>query len=248
MIGHIHSVESFGSADGPGVRYLIFLQGCPMRCRYCHNPDIWSFTGGTDMSADELLDKAKRYRAYWGPEGGITVSGGEALSQVSFVRELFEKAHVLGINTCLDTSLAPFTTKEPFYSEFQNLMHSTNLVLADIKHIDPVEHQKLTGHPNTNILEALRWLSDHDVPVWIRQVLVPGITDVDKYLERTRDFIATLHNVKRVEVLPYHTLGIYKWDALHIPYTLRDVKPPSPQRVERAQRILSDKPSTIEED
>lgn len=238
MQGRIHSVESFGSADGPGVRFLIFLQGCPMRCRYCHNPDTWKFEGGTMMEADELLDQAERYRAYWGPEGGITVSGGEALMQLPFVTELFEHAHERGINTCLDTSLAPFTPKEPWISDFERLMRSCDLVLADIKHIDPEEHLKLTGHTNKNILEGLRWLSDHEVPVWIRHVLVPGITDVDAYLERTHDFIATLGNVQRIEVLPYHTLGIFKWDELGIPYTLAGVEPPAPERVENALHIL----------
>ena len=238
MQGRIHSVESFGSADGPGVRFLIFLQGCPMRCRYCHNPDTWKLDGGTLMEADDLLDQAERYRSYWGPEGGITVSGGEALMQVPFVCELFEKAHERGINTCLDTSLAPYTEAEPWHQGFERLMASCDLVLADIKHIDPDEHQKLCQHGNANILEGLRWLSDHKVPVWIRHVLVPGISDNDEYLKRTHDFIATLENVERIEVLPYHTLGIYKWDELGIPYMLRDTEPPAPERVENALHIL----------
>lgn len=238
MLGRVHSTESFGSADGPGVRYLIFLQGCPMRCRYCHNPDTWDTSKSTLMEADELLDQAERYRNYWGPEGGITVSGGEALMQVDFVAELFEKAHARGINTCLDTSLAPFSRTQPFFDKFQKLMASCNLLLADIKHIDPQCHRDLTGHDNAKILDGLRWLSDAGVPVWIRHVLVPGITDDDAYLRRTRAFIETLGNVRRIEVLPYHTLGIYKWDELGIPYTLRDCKPPTAERVHNAERIL----------
>ena len=238
MQGRVHSIESFGSADGPGVRYLIFLKGCPMRCRYCHNPDTWAMDGGTLMGADELLDEAERYRSYWGPQGGITVSGGEALAQTGFLIELFEKAKARGINTCLDTSLAPFTRNEPYLSEFNRLMGSCDLVMADIKHIDPVEHKKLTGRGNANILDCLRYLSDAGQPVWIRHVLVPGITDIDEYLFRTRDFIATLANVERVEVLPYHTLGVFKWRELGIPYTLEGVEPPAPERVARAQRIL----------
>ena len=238
MLGRIHSTESFGSADGPGVRYLIFLQGCPMRCRYCHNVDSWGFNKGDMKSADELLDAAERYRNYWGSEGGITVSGGEALMQIDFVLELFSKAQERGINTCLDSSLAPFTREGTFFSKFERLMEVTDLILADIKHIDPAEHKALTGHDNANILDCLRYLSSIKKPVWIRHVLVPGITDVDEYLHRTRDFIAGLENVERIEVLPYHTLGVYKWEELGIPYTLEDVEPPTADRVENAEAIL----------
>lgn len=238
MQGRVHSVESFGSADGPGVRYLVFLQGCAMRCQYCHNPDTWSMDGGTLMEPDQILDTAERYRSYWGPDGGITVSGGEALLQLDFLVELFQKAHERGINTCLDTALQPFRRTQPWFGKFQQLMRSCDLVLADIKHIDPERHRQLTGHDNANILDALRWLSDVGVPVWIRHVLVPGITDDDAYLRRTREFIQTLHNVQRVEVLPYHTLGVYKWDQLGLSYALRDTQPPTPERVVHAERIL----------
>lgn len=238
MLGRVHSTESFGSADGPGVRYLIFLQGCSMRCRYCHNVDTWATNKGELKSADELLDQAERYRSYWGREGGITVSGGEALLQIDFLIELFSKAHGRGIHTCLDTSLAPFTRNEPYFEKFQKLMGFTDLILADIKHIDPVEHQALTGRDNQNILDGLRYLSKIQKPVWIRHVLVPGITDNDHYLKLTRAFIETLDNVERVEVLPYHNLGTFKWEELGIPYTLSDVQPPTPERVVNAERIL----------
>ena len=237
--GRIHSVESFGSADGPGVRYLVFLQGCPMRCRYCHNPDTWGTDKGTLMDAAEILDRAERYRGYWGPEGGITVSGGEALAQLDFLLGLFSEAKVRGINTCLDTSLAPFTRDQPWLETFDELMGLTDLVIADIKHIDPERHRWLTGRDNANILDALRHLSELGQPLWIRQVLVPGITDDDGQLRRTRAFIESLGPcVRRIEALPYHTLGIFKWDELGIPYTLRDTQPPTPERTQRAQAIL----------
>lgn len=238
MQGLVHSTESFGSADGPGVRFLIFLKGCPMRCRYCHNPDTWAGEGGTMMDADALLDQAERYRGYWGPEGGITVSGGEALLQIDFLLDLFTRAKARGINTCLDSSLAPFTHKEPFFSKFNQLMDVCDLVLADIKHIDPEKHKDLTRRDNANILDCLRYMSEIGEPMWIRHVLVPEITDVDEYLYRTREFIAQLKTVERVEVLPYHTLGVFKWDELGIPYTLKDVDPPAPERVEHATKIL----------
>lgn len=238
MQGLVHSVESFGSADGPGVRYLIFLQGCPMRCRYCHNPDTWATNKGELMEASDILDKAENYRSYWGPEGGITVSGGEALAQIDFVIDLFTQAHERGINTCLDTSLAPFTRDEPFFSKFNQLLEVTDLIMADIKHIDPEVHKDLTGRSNENILDCLRYLSEVGQPVWIRQVLVAGYTDNDTYLRQTHDFIASLNNVERIEVLPYHTLGTFKWEELGLPYTLQGVEPPTQQRTAEALAIL----------
>ena len=186
-----------------------------------------------------MLDQAERYRSYWGPEGGITVSGGEALGQLDFVLELFTKARARGINTCLDTSLAPFTREEPWFSKFEQLMDACDLVMADIKHIDPEQHRELTGRDNANILDCLRYLAQREQPLWIRHVLVPGITDVDEYLRRTREFIAELGGaVKRVEVLPYHTLGVFKWEELGLPYRLEGVEPPTPERTARAQQIL----------
>ncbi len=236
--GNIHSTESFGSVDGPGVRFLIFLQGCALRCRYCHNADTWSLSGGSQMSADELLDRAERYRPYWGADGGITVSGGEPLLQTEFLVELFKEAKRRGINTCIDTAGQPFTRKEPFFSHFCELLELTDLFIVDIKHIDSEGHRRLTGRGNENILDMLGFLSERKKPVWIRHVLVTGITDDDAILRRTRAFIETLKNVERIEVLPYHSMGAYKWKELGIPYTLEDIASPDSGRVRNAEMIL----------
>ncbi len=236
--GLIHSVETFGAADGPGIRYIIFLQGCKMRCRYCHNPDTWRMDSDDMRSADALLDHAERYRAYWGSDGGITVSGGEPLLQLDFLLELFKKAKLRGINTCIDTAGQPFSRGEPFFSRFQELMQYTDLLLFDIKHIDPVEHKALTAQPNDNILDCLRYLSEIKKPVWIRHVIVEGITDNDEYLRQTREFIDSLDNVERVEALPYHGMGFYKWEKLGIKYTLGDIKPPTETRLDTVRKIL----------
>ena len=235
----VHSVESFGSVDGPGIRFVIFLKGCAMRCQYCHNPDTWDRAGGNLRSVDDVLSQALRYRSYWGEKGGITVSGGEALLQIQPLIELFHKAKDLGINTCLDTSAQPFSRKDGRFSAFEALMKYTDLVLLDIKHIDNDAHKQLTGWENENILDCARYLSDIHKPVWIRHVLVPGINDDDESLHRLRSFIDTLSNVERVEVLPYHDLGVYKWEQLGIPYKLTDVKPPTEESVLHARKILT---------
>ena len=238
MIGHIHSTESFGAADGPGVRFIVFMQGCHMRCRYCHNPDTWNMKEGKEYTTDQLLQTALRFKSYWGEKGVITVSGGGPLLQMDFLTELFRKAKEAGVHTTLDTSGNPYTTKEPWHSKWLELMKYTDLVLLDIKQINEQEHVKLTGQTNQNILAMARELSDMNKPVWIRHVLVPGGSDKDEYLHQLADFIQTLGNVERVEVLPYHTLGIYKWESLGIPYTLKDVDPPTADTVKRAEEIL----------
>ena len=236
--GFIHSTESFGAVDGPGIRFVIFLKGCRMRCRYCHNPDTWDSAGAEEMTADALLEKAERYRSYWGRKGGITVSGGEPLLQMPFLTELFRKAKERGIGTVLDTAGQPFTREEPFFSGFRELMQYTDLVLLDIKEMDPEKHRALTGWGNENILDLARFLSETGKPVWIRHVLVPGVTDFDEDLKALRAFLDTLSNVEKTEVLPYHSMGEPKWEALQIPYTLHGTLPPSEERTANARRIL----------
>lgn len=236
--GYVHSLESFGSVDGPGVRYIIFLTGCAMRCQFCHNPDTWDMKTGTLYTADELLEKAMKYRTYWANEGGITVSGGEPLLQIDFLTELFRKAKANGVHTTLDTSGNPFTREKPFFSKFNELMKYTDLVMLDIKHIDDEQHKILTGCTNKNILDMARYLSDIKKPAWIRHVLVPERSDYDEYLIKLDEFIQSLDNVQKVEVLPYHTLGAYKWDELGYDYKLKGIDPPSIERVENANKLL----------
>lgn len=238
VLGNIHSVESFGSADGPGVRYIVFLKGCAMRCKYCHNPDTWAGQGEDWQTPEEVLEKALRYKNYWKKNGGITVSGGEALLQIDFVTELFRLAKEKEVNTCLDTSGNPFTRQEPFFGKFRKLMKVTDLFMLDIKHMDPAGHRKLTGCDNANILDMARFLSDSGKAMWIRHVLVPGITDDEKQLTSLRKFIDTLKTVERVEILPYHTLGVFKWKELGIPYQLEGVEPPTEEQVKRAKELL----------
>ena len=238
MQGYIHQLESFGSVDGPGVRFIIFFSGCPLRCKYCHHPDTWDMAKGKLYTADELLNEALSCKAYWGAKGGITVSGGEPLMQLDFLLELFTKAKEKGVNTCIDTAGGPFTKEGDWFEKFKKLMEVTDILLMDIKHIDEEEHIKLTGRTGKNIIEMFRYLDEIKKPIWIRHVLVPGITDNDEYLLRTRDFIRTLSNVQRVEILPYHGLGAMKYKDLGIDYVLKDTNSPTAERVQNAREIL----------
>jgi len=238
VIGTIHSTENFGTVDGPGVRFIVFTQGCRMRCQFCHNPDTWKIGGGKERSTDDILAEALRYKTYWGKDGGITVSGGEPLLQMEFLIDLFKRAKAAGVHTTLDSCGKPFTREEPFFSQFEELMKYTDLILFDIKHIDDEQHKVLTSLGNSNILEMAKYLSEINQPVWIRHVLVPQRTDYDEYLIRLSDFIKTLSNVQKVEVLPYHTMGLYKYQELGIPYPLEGIETPATERVENAKKIL----------
>lgn len=237
---YVHSIETFGSVDGPGLRYILFLKGCRLRCAFCHNADTWSMESKDVRSAEEILNHALRYKSYWGKDGGITVSGGEPLLQMDFLLEFFTKAKAAGVSTCIDTAGEPFTDQGEWFSKFEELMKVTDILLVDIKHIDRDKHIRLTGKPNDNILAMFRYLSDIGKPIWIRQVLVPGYTDDPEDLKRTRRFIDTLSNVKKVEILPYHSLGAYKWEKLGMDYPLKGVEAPSEKQVQTAQAILCD--------
>ncbi len=194
--------------------------------------------GGDEVTADEILKRALRFKPYWGKDGGITISGGEPLLQIDFVIELFKKAKELGINTCIDTAGNPFTKEDPFFSKFEELMKYTDLLLLDLKEINPTRHKDLTGFDNSNIIEMAKYLSEINKPVWIRHVLVPEYSDFDEDLDALGDFIDTLSNVDRVEILPYHTLGKFKWENLGIPYTLESISPPSAERIENAKQRI----------
>lgn len=225
MTGRIHSTESFGTVDGPGIRFVVFMQGCPMRCLYCHNPDTWSLTGGTERTEDDLLAEYESYREFL-KNGGITVTGGEPLMQLDFVISLFEKAKQRGIHTCLDTSGICFDPEnEERVQKFVQLCKVTDLVMLDIKHIDDEKHRRLTGHGNKNILAFARFLSGRGVTVWIRHVVVPGWTDDDESLIKLGHFLAGIKTLKALDVLPYHTMAKPKYEQLGLEYPLGDTPP-----------------------
>lgn len=236
--GYVHSLESFGLVDGPGVRYVVFLQGCKMRCKFCHNPETWSAEGGEEYTAEELFKKAYRYKNYWKKNGGITVSGGEPLLQIDFVTEFFRLAKQKDINTVLDTAGQPFSESDEWLEKFKALMEYTDLVMLDLKEMDGNLHHDLTGFGNENVLKMAQWLSDNNKPMWIRHVLVPGVTDDESGLREMKRFIDTLSGVERVEILPYHTLGMFKWEKLGIPYPLDGVRTPTDEEVRKAEEIL----------
>ena len=241
MIGRIHSFESFGTVDGPGIRFVVFMQGCPLRCQYCHNPDTWEGSDGTEYSASEVAARVARYKNYYGDKGGVTVSGGEPLLQMDFVIELFRLCKAQGITTCADTTGITFNPNDPeSVKKHERLLEVCDLFLLDIKHIDLDKHKMLTGLSNERPLAFAKFLSNHGKRVWIRHVLVPTLTDDDESLKKLRAFLDTLTSVEKVEVLPYHTMGEVKYEKLGIPYPLKGVQPPTKERVLNAKRILTE--------
>ena len=238
MNGRIHSLETFGTVDGPGIRFVVFVQGCPMRCLYCHNPDTWATTGGTEISVDEILQKYEDNKSFY-KNGGLTVTGGEPLLQIDFLTELFMKAKAQGIHTCIDTSGIVFKPdNKVIVDKMDVLMQYTDLVMLDIKHIDPEEHMKLCSQPNDGILAFAEYLSDKGIPTWIRHVVVPGITDKEEYLFRLGEFISQLKTLKALDVLPYHTMGKVKYEQLGIDYPLGDTPPLDKEDAVKARDVI----------
>lgn len=239
MSGRIHSLESFGTVDGPGVRFVVFVQGCPMRCAYCHNPDTWPMTGGRMIEASEIIEQYERNIAFY-KSGGITVTGGEPLMQVDFLIELFTLAKEKNIHTCIDTSgIAYKPGNTEFIQKLDKLMALTDLVMLDIKHIDPQKHKELTQQPNDGILAFCEYLNDRNIDVWIRHVVVPTITDDDTYLYKLGYFIGQFQNIKALDILPYHTMGKPKYDQLGIKYKLEGIPAMDKNKViEKKQVVL----------
>lgn len=237
MTGRVHSIESFGTVDGPGTRFVIFVSGCNLRCKYCHNPDTWIMSDGKEMSVDEIMDKYESCKEFI--TGGITISGGDPLLQIDFITEIYKEAKKRGIHTCLDTSGGMYNplNKERM-EKLEELFKYVDLVLLDIKHIDDEEHKKLTGISNVPVLAFARYLSDKKVPVWIRHVAVPTITLDDKYLYRLGMFLKELDNVQGLEVLPYHTMAIPKYQQMKIPYPLEGVPACTEEEAIRARKII----------
>ena len=228
----VHSVETFGTLDGPGIRYVIFLQGCTLKCKYCQNRDTWDLNKGEYKTIDEIYDKIVRYKNYI-KNGGITCTGGEPLLQYDFLTELFKKLKAHNIHTCIDTSGMVLLT-----DKMKELIDLTDLFLLDIKHIDSEKCKNLVGVSNEKELEFARYLSDNEKHIWIRQVLIPGYTDDENDLLKLKDFIKSLKTVDKVEVLPYHTMGKYKWHDLGLNYELENVRDATEDDVMRAKKIL----------
>ena len=235
MLGNIHSIESFGTVDGPGIRMVVFMQGCPMRCQYCHNPDTWSYDENKKMSVDEILKKYESIKEFL-KNGGITVTGGEPLSQIDFVTELFKKAKRKNIHTALDTSGVTFNPNNT--GKIDELLRYTDLVMLDIKHIDDDEHKVLTGHSNKTILDFAKYLSEKNIPTWIRHVVVPEITYKEEYLARLGEFMSELKNIKALDVLPYHDMARSKYKELGMNYPLEGIEPLTKEEALNARNII----------
>ncbi len=238
MKGTIHSIETFGTVDGPGTRFVVFLKGCPMRCQYCHNPDTWEMSGGTEMTVDEVWAQYEENKAFY-KHGGITVTGGEPLLQLDFVLELFKKAKEHGVHTCIDTSgITYHPGKSDYNSRLDELMKYTDLVMLDIKHINPEKHLLLTKQPNDGILAFAEYLSAKGIDIWIRHVVVPTVTDDKTDLFELGKFIGKLKTLKALDVLPYHTMGVVKYEKLGLDYPLRGIEAMSKEGAMEAKSYI----------
>ncbi len=239
MNGFVHSVESLGLVDGPGIRSVVFLQGCRLRCLYCHNPDTWELgRNGTETESDELVKKLLRFRDYYGENGGVTLSGGEPLLQPDFAYEVFKGLKNYNVHTCLDTSGVGDTSDPQYAEKIKRLLSVTDLVLLDVKHTENDGYKKITGRSIADFNMFLRLLQDTDVSSWIRQVIVPTITDSEDYILGLKKYLSSIKNIEKVELLPYHTLGIHKYEKLNIPYPLKDVPPFNKENIKILENII----------
>jgi pyruvate formate lyase activating enzyme len=241
-MGRIHSIDTFSTVDGPGIRTVIFLQGCPLRCQYCHNPDTWSAASKAahDYTANDLMKIIRRSIPYFQASGGgVTISGGEPLLQAEFVKELFTACQAEQISTAVDTSLYVTTTR------LQEVLPVTDLFLADIKHMDSEKSLAITGLGNQMNIENLRSINDHQTRIWIRYVIAAGLSDDPEDVTALAYFVKTLDSVERIDLLPYHALGAHKWDLLGLDYKLHEIQPPSAQQMNDLAQIvrsITDKP------
>ena len=230
--GKIHSWESMGLVDGPGIRTVVFLQGCRLRCLYCHNPDTWAKEGGTLETVDEVMARLRRFRPYYGTEGGVTFSGGEPLLQREFLTEILSRCRQEGIHTCLDTAGCGV-------GGYEEILKNTDLVLFDIKHYTEEGYRRITGQSPKESLRFLSLVQEMGIPLWLRHVVVPGLTDSDEHLEGLQRYIQTLRGVQRVELLPYHTLGVHKYERMQIPYPLKNVPPKDAESLTQWQERMN---------
>ena len=234
MNGRVHSVETMGTVDGPGIRYVVFTQGCPMRCVFCHNRDAWDPKGGNETSVEELVQDIKEYHPFYKSSGGgVTATGGEPTLQAEFVRDLFTRTkNELGLNTAMDTS--GFVDIE----KAKGLLEVTDLVLLSIKHIDELKHQEITGVSSTKVFAFMEYLREINKPLWIRYVVIPGLTDDEKDIKRLAEFLKEFPNIQMIDILPYHTMGVYKWESLGLDYPLQDVPSPDKQSVKQIKEVF----------
>lgn len=234
ILGNIHSFETMGTVDGPGIRFVCFMQGCPLKCKYCHNRDTWAIGKGTNYTVDEILNKILRSKPYFeASHGGVTISGGEPLLQAEFILELFKKLKNYNIHTALDTA-----GSIPINDTIEELLKYTDLVLLDIKHIDSKKSTYLVGAPNTNNLNFAKYLNDHNIPMWINQVLIPGYTDDPNDLKKLKEFLSSFSNIQRIQILPYHSLGKFKWEEMNLKYPFDDIREATIDDVNKAKEIL----------
>ena len=236
LTGKLHSFESCGTVDGPGIRFIIFTQGCPLRCKYCHNPDTWDFKDTKyERSVEFTINEIKKYKPFFRNGGGLTITGGEPFVQLNYIEALLKRAKEEEIHTVVDTSGYIFNDR------VKEVLEYVDLVLLDIKSIDPDIYKELTGVELENTLKFAEYLNDIRKPVWIRHVVVPGITDKKENLEKLADYVSKLKNVEKIELLPFHQMGTHKWEEMNLEYPLKDVEEPTADEMKAARQIFKDK-------